>query len=47
MGLRTHNEPVTKGERAFLFASTKKACEDGYTPIKAINFGKPKKGGTQ
>lgn len=46
MGLRTSHESVSKGERAFIFASTKKAVKDGYVPIKAINFGKLKKGGT-
>lgn len=38
MGLRTRNEPVTPGERAFMLASTKKALTDGDTPVKVRNF---------
>ena len=43
MGLRTHNDPVTNGERAFVLASTIKATEDGDTPIKLRNFSSKKK----
>ncbi len=42
MGVRGANEPVTEGERAFLFASTRKALEDGWMPVKISNFGKEK-----
>lgn len=46
MGLRTRNDPVTVGERAFMLASTKKAIMDGDTPVKVRNFsGKSNKGG--
>lgn len=38
MGLRTQNEPVTKGERAFIIASTKKAIIDGQVPVTVANF---------
>lgn len=44
MGLRTRNELVSEGERAFIFASTRKAIEEGGTPVKVQNFTKPKKG---
>ena len=43
MGLRTHNEPVTEGERAFMLASTKKAIMEGDTPVKIRNFSSNKK----
>lgn len=43
MGLRTHNEPVTTGERAFVLASTITAIEEGDTPIKLRNFSSKKK----
>lgn len=45
MGYRTHNEPVTAGERAFLLASTMLAVEEGYVPVKVKHFAKqtPKK----
>ena len=48
MGLRTPNEPVTEGERAFMLASTKKALMDGDTPVKIRNFSSKnnKKGGS-
>ena len=46
MGLRTENDPVTDGERAFMLASTKKALMDGDTPIKVRNFTKKDKGGS-
>lgn len=47
MGIRTRNDPVTEGERAFMLASTKKAIMDGDTPIKLRNFSgkKDSKGG--
>lgn len=46
MGLRTHNDPVPPGERAFMLASTKKALMDGDTPVKVRNFSSKKdKGG--
>lgn len=38
MGLRTSNEVVTEGERAFMLASTMTAVEDGDTPVKIRNF---------
>ena len=43
IGTRTQNEPVTAGERAFIIASTKKAREDGYIPVKVQNFVSKKK----
>ena len=43
IGTRTQNEPVTVGERAFIIASTKKALEDGYIPVKVQNFVSKKK----
>lgn len=44
MGLRTANDPIPEGERAFMLASTKKALMDGDTPVKVRNFSgnKPK-----
>lgn len=44
MGLRTVNDPIPEGERAFILASTKKALMDGDTPVKVRNFStkKPK-----
>lgn len=45
MGLRTEHEPVTPGERAFIIASTKKAWNEGYTPIKVVNFSNKKQEG--
>ena len=38
MGLRTANDPIPEGERAFMLASTKKALMDGDTPVKVRNF---------
>ena len=46
MGLRTEREPVTSGERAFIMASTKKAWQDGYTPVKIVHFSDKKKDGS-
>jgi len=43
LGLRTHNDRVPAGEQAFLLASTRKAIEEGSTPIKKNNL---PKGGT-
>lgn len=43
MGIRTQSEPVTKGERAFMIASTKKAIMEGDTPVKIRNFAGEKK----
>lgn len=47
MGIRTRNDPVTEGERAFMLASTKKALTEGDTPVKLRNFSSKKdsKGG--
>lgn len=42
MGLRTRNDKIPEGERAFMLASTKKALMEGDTPVKIRNFGKPK-----
>lgn len=38
MGLRTVNDPIPEGERAFMFASTQKALIEGDTPVKIRNF---------
>ena len=43
MGLRTPNDPIPFGERAFMLASTKKALEEGDTPVKIRNFSNNKK----
>jgi hypothetical protein len=45
MGLRTVNDPVSEGERAFMLASTRKALMEGDTPVKIRNFAS-NKGGT-
>lgn len=44
MGLRTVNDPIPDGERAFMLASTKKALMEGDTPVTIRNFSsnKPK-----
>lgn len=42
MGLRTVNDPIPDGERAFILASTKKALTEGDTPVKIRNFSKNK-----
>ena len=47
MGLRTRNEPIPAGERAFILASTKKAIIDGDTPVKIRNFTKSTPGGNR
>lgn len=46
MGLRTRNELIPQGERAFILASIKKAIIEGDTPVKIRNFTNPKKGGS-
>lgn len=43
MGLRTRNDPIPDGERAFMLASTKKALSEGDTPVKIRNFTKSTK----
>lgn len=43
MGLRTPNEPISDGERAFMLASTKKALKESDVPVTVRNFSKPKK----
>ena len=45
MGLRTRNDPIPAGERAFILASIKKAFLEGDTPVKIRNFSS-NKGGT-
>lgn len=45
MGLRTRDEPITAGERAFMLASIKKSLIEGDTPVKVRNFVDPKKKG--
>lgn len=46
MGLRTRNDRIPSGERAFMLASIKKALEEGDVPVKIRNFGSKKdKGG--
>lgn len=40
MGLRTRNDAIPDGERAFILASTKKALMEGDTPVKIRNFSK-------
>ena len=44
MGLRTRNEKIPRGERAFMLASIKKALAEGDTPVKVRNLGPQKKG---
>lgn len=44
MGLRTRNDRIPEGERAFILASTKKAFLDGDVPVKANMFSKKDKG---
>lgn len=47
MGLRTRNDPIPEGERAFILASTRKALEEGDVPVKVRNFSSKKdKGGS-
>lgn len=42
MGIRTQNEKVTPGERAFIMASTILAIEEGDTPVKIRHFSNKK-----
>ncbi len=44
MGVRSSAERVTAGERVFMLASTRKAIEEGDTPVKIRSFPKEKKG---
>lgn len=44
MGLRTRNDIVPHGERAFMLACLKKALMDGDVPLKVRNFSNNKKG---
>lgn len=46
MGLRTCNDRIPEGERAFILASTKKAIMEGDTPVKIRNFSSKKGGGS-
>lgn len=46
MGLRTANDPVPHGERAFMLASIKKALKDGDVPVSVRSFSKTNKEGT-
>lgn len=43
MGLRTRNDRIPAGERAFILASIKKALQEGDVPVKIRNFGNKKK----
>lgn len=45
MGLRTRNDLIPAGERAFILASIKKAITEGDTPVKVRNFAGNKKTG--
>ena len=47
LGLRSRDDPIPEGERAFILASTRRALEKGETPVKIQNFvsDKKKKGG--
>lgn len=46
MGLRRRDEIIPDGERAFMLASTRKALEEGDTPVKVRNItGKKKQSG--
>lgn len=42
MGLRTRNDRIPRGERAFMLASIKKALSEGDTPVTIRNFTKKK-----
>ena len=44
MGLRTRNDRIPDGERAFMLASTKKAIMEGDVPVKIRNFSSNKSG---
>ena len=45
MGLRTRNDRIPSGERAFMLASIMKALEEGDTPVKVRNFSTKNSGG--
>lgn len=45
MGLRTRNDKIPRGERSFIFASIRKAVEDGDIPVKVRNIAKPQQTG--
>lgn len=45
MGLRTRNDKITDGERAFIFASIQKANEEGEIPVTVRNLDTKKKTG--
>jgi hypothetical protein len=45
MGLRTRNDPIPAGERAFIIASIKKSIIEGDLPVKIRNFSGKAKGG--
>lgn len=46
MGLRSRNDRIPDGERAFIMASLRKSLEEGDVPIKARFFSNKKdKGG--
>lgn len=45
MGLRTRNDRIPDGERAFMLASTKKAIMEGDVPVKIRNFSSNKSSG--
>ena len=42
MGIRSAEEKVSEGERAFMLASTRIALEEGAVPVTVRNFSKPK-----
>lgn len=44
MGLRSRNDRIPDGERAFILASIQKALEEGDTPVKIRHFNKKKEG---
>lgn len=45
MGLRTRNDRIPAGERAFIVASIKKSLLEGDTPVKVRNFAASKNTG--
>ena len=40
MGLRTPNDPIPEGERAFMNACIKKSLMEGETPVQIRHFSK-------
>lgn len=44
MGLRTQNDLIPDGERAFIFASIRKAAEEGDVPVTVKSLGSKKAG---